>query len=75
MGGLVMMIYSNVTNTYVDDDLERSKFENYIKTNWEKKYHNFSIVDDVYYFGAMQDAWRIWLFARDFVYLTGEVHE
>jgi len=65
-----MMIYCNTTKSYIDDDLERTNFENYIKEHWDKKYHNFSIVDGDYYFGAMQDAWRVWLYARDFTYLS-----
>lgn len=70
-----MMIYCNTKNCYIDDDLERSKFEDYIRKNWDKKYHNFSIVNEQYYFGSMQDAWRVWLYARNYTYLTGQIHE
>ena len=49
-------------------DKERKEFQNWIIGNWLPKYHNFSLKEDgEYYFGAMEDAWGVWLGARGFI--------
>ena len=42
----------------ITDEFIRLQFEDYIRTYWDKKYHNFSIKDDGnYFYNAMQDAY------------------
>lgn len=44
---------------------EQSEFEDWIRKNWTKKHHNFSIKDDGdYYYDAMETAFNVWLGAR-----------
>lgn len=44
---------------------ERARFEQWIKIDWNAKYHNFSLKENgEYYFDAMEDAWGIWLLAK-----------
>lgn len=42
----------------ITEEFIRNQFEDYIKHNWKKKFHNFSIKDDgEYFYIAMQDAY------------------
>jgi hypothetical protein len=48
---------------------ERNLFEDYIKRNWDKKHHNFSLNDDGdYFYNAMDDAFMVWLAAKGWEY-------
>lgn len=56
------MINNNITT-------ERLRFQEWILNNWKPKYHNFSLKEDgKYYFDSMEDAWTLWLAAKnDFI--------
>jgi len=44
---------------------EREEFEYWVRQNWSRKHHNFSIKDDgEYFYNAMNDAFSVWLGAR-----------
>lgn len=46
-------------------DIIREEFEQWVRKNWDKKYRNFSIMDDgKYFYGAMQDAFDVWCGAK-----------
>jgi hypothetical protein len=45
---------------------ERSKFQDYIFRAWEPSKHNFSMDGDGFYvYRTMEDAWYLWLHARE----------
>jgi VCBS repeat-containing protein len=49
-------------------EIERKEFEDWIKSNWDSMYHNFSIKKNGdYFYNAMEDAWAVWLGARGYV--------
>lgn len=46
-------------------DVLRIEFENWIKNNWDRKHHNFSVKDNgKYFYYSMQDAFDVWLGAK-----------
>ena len=48
---------------------ERLRFQEWILNHWLPRYQNFSLKEDgKYYFNAMEDAWTLWLAAKnDFI--------
>ena len=53
-------------------DIERKQFQEWISNNWSPKHHNFSLKENGdYFYGAMEDAWGVWLGARGYVEIEG----
>jgi hypothetical protein len=51
-------------------DVYRDAFEAWVRKNWERKHHNFSVKDDgKYFYTAMQDAFDVWLGAKGMEYV------
>jgi hypothetical protein len=49
---------------------ERELFEAYIRRNWERKHHNFSLKDDGnYFYSTMEDAFMVWLGSKGWEYV------
>ena len=51
-------------------DVYRDEFEAWVRKNWDRKFHNFSVMDDnKYFYGAMQDAFDVWLGSKGMEYV------
>ncbi len=49
--------------------IERKRFQYWVLNNWKAQHHNFSLKENgSYFYIAMEDAWQVWLAAKnDFI--------